>query len=95
MVDYVNRWTKRTELPAQRLLHWLGLGKFHDWRKRYGKVNEHNALIPRDEWLEDWEKKAILDFHDRNPLEGYRRLCFLMLDKNFVAVSPCSGLGGG
>jgi transposase InsO family protein len=72
------------------LLGWLGLGtsKFHDWRKRYGKVNEHNALVPRDEWLEDWEKKAILDFHDRHPLEGYRRLCFMMLDQNLVAVSP-------
>lgn len=82
----------RSEFPAKRLLHWLGLGasKFHDWRKRYGKVNEHNALVPRDEWLEAWEKKAILDFHDRNPLEGYRRLCFMMLDQNIVAVSPSS-----
>jgi transposase InsO family protein len=88
----VNRWTKRTELPAKRLLRWLGLGtsKFHDWKKRYGKVNEHNALIPRDEWLEAWEKKAILDFHDCHPLEGYRRLCFMMLDQNLVAVSSSS-----
>jgi transposase InsO family protein len=92
VVDYVAHWTKRAELPAKRLLGWLGLGtsKFHDWRKRYGKVNEHNALVPRDEWLEDWEKKAILDFHDRNPLEGYRRLCFMMLDQDIVAVSPSS-----
>jgi transposase InsO family protein len=90
VVDYIARWTKRTEFPAKRLLGWLGLGtsKFHDWRKRYGKVNEHNAWVPRDEWLEDWEKKAILDFHDRHPLEGYRRLCFMMLDQNLVAVSP-------
>jgi transposase InsO family protein len=92
VIDYVNRWTKRTELPAKRLLRWLGLGtsKFHDWKKRYGKVNEHNALIPRDEWLEAWEKKAILDFHDCHPLEGYRRLCFMMLDQNLVAVSSSS-----
>jgi hypothetical protein len=27
--------------------------KFYDWRKRYGKVNEHNSWIPRDRWLED------------------------------------------
>jgi putative transposase len=92
VVDYVAHWTKRTELPAKRLLQWLGLGtsKFHDWRKRYGKVNEHNAWIPRDDWLEAWEKQKILDFHDRNPLEGYRRLCFMMLDKDLVAVSPSS-----
>jgi len=77
-------------LPIKRLLAWLGLGtsKFYDWRKRYGKVNEHNALVPRDDWLAAWEKKAILDFHDRHPLEGYRRLTFMMLDANVVAISP-------
>ena len=88
----MKHWSKRSQLPAKRLLGWLGLGtsKFHDWRKRYGKVNEHNAMVPRDEWLEDGEKKAILDFQDRHPLEGYRRLCFMMLDGNIVAVSPSS-----
>jgi transposase InsO family protein len=40
--------------------------------------------------LEDWERQAILDFHDRNPLEGYRRLTFMMLDDDVVAVSPAS-----
>jgi putative transposase len=79
-------------LPVKRLVGWLGLGtsKFYDWRQRYGKVNEHNALIPRDDWLQTWEKQAILDFHDRHPLEGYRRLTFMMLDADVVAVSPSS-----
>jgi transposase InsO family protein len=92
IVDYVHRWTERTELPANRLLGWLGLGTstFHDWKKRYGKVNEHNGQVPRDSWLEDWEKQAILDFHDRHPLDGYRRLTFMMLDEDVVAVSPAS-----
>jgi len=74
------------------LLGWLDLqtSKFHDWKKRYGKVEEHNGKIPRDFWLEDWERQAILDFHDRHPLEGYRRLTFMMLDDDVVAVSPAS-----
>lgn len=69
---------------------WLGIGlsKFHDWRKRYGKVNEHNALIPRDDWLQVEEKQAILDYHERHPREGYRRLTFMMLDADVAAVSP-------
>jgi transposase InsO family protein len=29
-----------------------------------------------------------LDFHDQHPLEGYRRLTFMMLDANVVCVSP-------
>jgi putative transposase len=53
-------------------------------------VNEHNRWVPRDFWLEDWEKQAIIAFHLKNPLEGYRRLTFMMLDADIVAVSPAS-----
>jgi transposase InsO family protein len=92
VVDFVKRWAERTELSARRLLGWLGLGtsKFHDWKHRYGKANEHNGQVPRDWWLEDWEKQAIVDYHDRHPLEGYRRLTFMMLDDDVVATSPAS-----
>jgi putative transposase len=44
----------------------------------------------RDFWLEVWEKEAIIDFRLKNPLEGYRRLTFMMLDADVVAVSPTS-----
>ena len=47
---------------------------------RYGCVNEHNAWVPRDFWLQEWEKQAILDFYRQHPLQGYRRLTFMMLD---------------
>jgi hypothetical protein len=40
--------------------------------------------------VERWEKDAIIDFHRKNPLEGYRRLTFMMLDADVVAVSPAS-----
>ncbi len=68
----------------------LGASKYHQWKHRYGKANEHNGEVPRDWWLEDWEKRAILDFHDRNPLDGYRSLAFKMLDDDVVAVGPSS-----
>lgn len=92
IVDFVNLWSKRTELAVQRMVDWLGVSssKFYDWRGRYGKVNEHNAWVPRDHWLEDWEKAAILDFERQYPLEGYRRLAFMMLDADLVAASPSS-----
>ena len=35
-------------------------------------------------------EKAIIGFHLKNPLEGYRRLTFMMLDADVVAVSPSS-----
>jgi putative transposase len=40
--------------------------------------------------LEPWEKEAIIQFHLKNPLEGYRRLTFMMLDADVVTVSPAS-----
>ncbi len=90
VVDFVDKWTTTTELPATRLIKWLGIarGKFYDWRKRYGKANEHNGKIPRDHWITDEERQSILDFHDEYPREGYRRLTFMMLDADVVAVSP-------
>jgi len=92
VVDYIAYWTTRADVSAIILLRWLGLSKskFHGWKQRYGCVNEHNGKIPRDFWLEDWERQAIIAFHDKNPLEGYRRLTFMMLDADVVAVSPAS-----
>ena len=77
-------------MPAKRIVGWIGIGssKYHDWQGRYGKVNEHNAWVPRDHWVDDEEKRAIIDFHRQYPLEGYRRLTFMMLDRDIVAVSP-------
>jgi len=73
--------------------------KFYGWRERYGKVNEHNGWIPRGFLAGRVEKQAIRNFHLNNPLEGYRRLTFMMQDQDIVAVSPSSvwrvlGTGG-
>jgi transposase InsO family protein len=92
VIDFVNRWSKKTEIVVGRFIPWLGVSvsKFYSWSTRYGKVNEHNGWIPRDFWLEDWEKQAIIGYHLDHPLEGYRRLTFMMLDEDLVAVSPTS-----
>jgi transposase InsO family protein len=66
----------------------IARGKFYAWQARYGSVREQGRTVPRDHWLQSWERQAIIDFHDRHPLEGYRRLTFMMLDANVVAVSP-------
>jgi hypothetical protein len=92
VVDFVRRWSEKTEISVGRFMGWLGVtaSKFYDWRERYGRANEHNGWVPRDFWLEPWEKEAIIKFHLKNPLEGYRRLTFMMLDQDVVAVSPAS-----
>ena len=91
-MDFVRHWSEKTELPVGSFLKQLGLsvGKFYDWRKRYGKINEHNGWVPRDFWLHAWEKEKILDFQTLYPNEGYRRLTYRMIDADIVAVSPAS-----
>ena len=44
VIDFVHTWSEKTELPTGRLVGWLGVSrsKYYDWRKRYGRVNEHN-----------------------------------------------------
>jgi putative transposase len=90
VVDYVRYWSERTGISYRRIVQWIGIprSKFYQWQQRYGKVNEHNAWIPRDFWLRDWEKQAILAFWGTHGREGYRRMTYMMLDADQVAVSP-------
>jgi len=92
VVDFIGKWHQKTEVAEKQFYGWLGLGKskFADWKTRYGKVNEHNAQVPRDHWITEEEQQRILDYQEAHPLEGYRRLAYMMMDENVVAVSPTS-----
>ncbi|MEO5334935.1 MAG: IS3 family transposase [Magnetococcus sp. YQC-5] len=74
------------------LYGWMELPEstFYAWRKRYGHANKHNGLIPREFWLEEWERDAIIAFDGQYPMDGYRRIAFMMVDADIVAVSPSS-----
>jgi transposase InsO family protein len=92
IIDFVKYWSIATGFPVKRFIDWLKIqsSKYYNWKDRYGKANEHNGRIPRDFWLAPWEKQAIIGYHHKYPDEGYRRLTFMMLDNNIVAVSPSS-----
>lgn len=91
MVDFVRHWHER-EFERGVLIRGLGVGmsKFYTWCERYGKDNDHNGKIPRDYWLQEWEKDKIIEFYREHSTEGYRRVSYLMLDKGLVAVSPAT-----
>jgi hypothetical protein len=52
----------------------IPVATFTGWKKNYGRADEYNGWIPRDNWLTDDEKQAILKFHYEHPPAGYRRL---------------------
>jgi transposase InsO family protein len=92
VVDFVRSWSDKTDLPVTRFVPWLAIArsKYQDWVTRFGKVNEHNAWVPRDHWLLPDEIDGICQFARQHPTEGYRRLAFMMLDADVVACSPAS-----
>jgi uncharacterized protein YjcR len=71
--DFVRVWSEKTETPNRRIPGWIGVrsSKLHDWKRRFGWVNEHNACVPRDHWLTKVERERIVVSARRNPLEGY------------------------
>lgn len=92
MIDFVTYWHSKTSLRVVQFLSLLGLSpsKYYDWKSRYGQPNIHNAPQPKRYWLLEWEQKAIIDYHYQHQGVGYRRLSFMMLDEDVVAVSPSS-----
>lgn len=74
------------------MVTWIGISrsKFYNWRQRYGRVNTHNGWIPRDFWLTEAERQTIIAYWNDHPLEGYRRLTYMMMDADMVAVSPAT-----
>ena len=92
VIDYVRYYSDKTEIAAGDFIRHIGIArsKYYDWKHRYGKVNEHNAWIPRDFWLTGFERQAIITYYHDKPLEGYRRLCYMMIDADIAAVSPSS-----
>jgi putative transposase len=56
VVDFVRRWSEKTEISVGRFLAWLGVtaSKFYNWRQRYGRVNEHNGWVPHE--ISGWSR---------------------------------------
>ena len=90
IVAFVDYWRHRSGIALSRLLAWIGLprNRYYDWRRRRGRPNLHNAPVPKSHWILPWERQAILDYATVHLEAGYRRLAWLMIDEDIVAVSP-------
>jgi len=92
VVEFVQYWQQRAELKVSQLLSWLAVSSstYYSWQKRQGQANQHNGQIPKHHWLLAVEKSAIEAYARQHSTEGYRRLSYMMLDEDVVAVSPSS-----
>ncbi len=92
VVAFVRTYAQRTELAVSWVLRHLDIvpTQFYRWTSRYGLENRHNGQTPREHWLTPAEHDAILHYHHAHAPEGYRRMAFMMLDADVVAVSPAT-----
>jgi len=89
-LNYLHYWRNRTGIAITRILVWVNLstGKYYNWRKRYNLDNRHNGSVPKSHYILPWEKEAVIEYKLQHSEQGYRRLCYMMLDENIVALSP-------
>lgn len=92
IINFITLITKKTEIKVKTLLKLIDINssKYYSWSDREGMPNFHNGKIPKQNWLLLWEKNAIIDYARKHLGEGYRRLTYMMLDEDVVAVSPSS-----
>jgi transposase InsO family protein len=92
VVEFINTLTPKTDVKLKELLSLIGINssKYYSWVGRKGRTNNHNGKIPKKHWSLDWEREAIINYAKTHSSEGYRRLTYMMIDDNIVAVSPAT-----
>ena len=92
IIEFVRYWSVRTSIPVKTLIAWIGIrvARYYDWVERFGRPNRHNGKVPCRHWVTPEERAAILEFHALHRDVGYRRLTYMMIDRDVAAVSPAT-----
>jgi putative transposase len=90
VVEYAQVMHQKAAIPMERLIGWIGItrSKYYQWGGRMGRANAHNGRIVKKHWVLPWEREAIMGYARKHLEEGYRRMTYMMLDEDVVAVSP-------
>jgi transposase InsO family protein len=92
VVTFVQTWQAKTGYDVALFTNWLGISrsKYYSWVARQGQKNQANGVQPKQHWLTESEKAAIINYYVDHRQTGYRRLAYMMLDEEIAAVSPSS-----
>lgn len=90
IVHFCREWSAKSDIPLKCFIAQIGIStsKFYDWGNRIGIPNMHNGLVPKEHWILDSEREAVIDFFEKHPLDGYRRLSYMMIDEDIAMLSP-------
>jgi transposase InsO family protein len=89
----IMRYKAKTGIPLRNLLDYAGIPQrtWREWQERCGVETKHNNNVPKVYYLTPEEVGAIIAYCIANPLQGYRMLCWEMVDRNVAFVS-CSSV---
>ncbi len=96
VVDYVRSISSHSHLKISHLVQLIDISRsrYYDWIKRYSIPNQHNGKIPKEHWLTDEEKNAIINkakshisAGNYSLEDGYRRITYSGIDANDFACS--------
>jgi putative transposase len=89
-VRFTEMMIVKTNTPVNKLLAMIGISssKYYSWIDRHERPNNHNGIIPKKHWILDWERESIISYAQTHIGEGYRRMTYMMIDDNIVAISP-------
>lgn len=92
MVDDIKRTAQRSGWQIGPIIRYLGLkhSAYFDWQKRAreGRLVDKKIRRARLNKLLPEEEQIIIRYALTRPKEGYRRLAWMMVDKDVVCASP-------
>jgi len=81
-----------TGIAVTQLIKQIGINTatYYNWqeRKECNHLEDKKPVGRNPMRLLYWEKENIRDFYSEHQGKGYRRITYMMLDKNIVCVSP-------
>ncbi len=82
----------RAGFPVKNSLNIIGLpsASYFRWAKEDGKSGRKESHTPKSHWILDWEAERVTLYKHEYPEVGYRRLAWMMVDADIVAISPSS-----
>jgi hypothetical protein len=89
VVDFVRKWSQKTQTAAGCLVGWLGISrsKYHDWRHRYGRVDVEIVLQRAREKYPDAHPRIITDNGPQFIAKDFKEFIRLM-GMTHVRTSP-------
>lgn len=90
ILDYISNITYKSDIKINQMINWIGIpkSKYYYWKNNDTVPDKSKATIPKRHWILNWEREAIIEYALNHIGEGYRRLTYMMMDENVVAVSP-------